>query len=191
MQRFIFPEWTQTFKKWVGLLALGGPVYLVCLIAYGVTPDALRIGYEPVQPVPYSHALHAGEARDRLSLLPLHRRARRSLRGASGGDVHELSLEGEGGLRRPLADSPGLQREHAGEVDAGPRPAGLRLLQSHGARERRDRLRDLPRPHRSDGARVPGQAADDGVVRELPPQPRALPSQPGERHQDGLRAPRR
>jgi menaquinone reductase, multiheme cytochrome c subunit len=61
MPRFTFPEWTETLKKWINLLVLGGPVYLVALIAYGVTPDALRIGYQPEQPVPYSHALHAGE----------------------------------------------------------------------------------------------------------------------------------
>lgn len=61
MSRFIFPEWTETLKKWVNLLILGGPVYLVALIAYGVTPEAIRIGYQPDQPVPYSHALHAGE----------------------------------------------------------------------------------------------------------------------------------
>jgi menaquinone reductase, multiheme cytochrome c subunit len=61
MPRFIFPEWTETLKKWVNLLVLGAPVYLVALVAYGVTPDALRIGYQPDQPVPYSHALHAGE----------------------------------------------------------------------------------------------------------------------------------
>jgi len=61
MSRFIFPEWTETLKKWVGLLVLGAPVYLVALIAYGVTPEAIRIGYQPDQPVPYSHALHAGE----------------------------------------------------------------------------------------------------------------------------------
>ena len=61
MPRFTFPEWTETLKKWINLLVLGAPVYLVALIAYGVTPEALRIGYQPDQPVPYSHALHAGE----------------------------------------------------------------------------------------------------------------------------------
>ena len=61
MSRFIFPEWTETFKKWVGLLVLGAPVYLVALVAYGVQPEAIRIGYQPDQPVPYSHALHVGE----------------------------------------------------------------------------------------------------------------------------------
>jgi hypothetical protein len=61
MSRFVFPEWTEDFKKWINLLVLGAPVYLVVLIAYGVTPEAIRIGYQPDQPVPYSHALHAGE----------------------------------------------------------------------------------------------------------------------------------
>jgi menaquinone reductase, multiheme cytochrome c subunit len=61
MARLIFPEWTETLKKWIGLLALGAPVYLVLLIMYGVKPQAIRIGYQPEQPVPYSHALHAGE----------------------------------------------------------------------------------------------------------------------------------
>jgi hypothetical protein len=61
MSRFLFPEWTETLKKWVSLLVLGAPIYLVALIAYGITPEAIRIGYQPEQPVPYSHALHAGE----------------------------------------------------------------------------------------------------------------------------------
>lgn len=61
MPRFTFPEWTETLKKWINLLVLGAPVYLVALVAYGVTPQALRTGYQPEQPVPYSHALHAGE----------------------------------------------------------------------------------------------------------------------------------
>jgi len=60
-QRFIFPEWTEQLKKWISLLAVGAPIYLVLLIMYGVKPDAIRIGYQPEQPVPYSHALHAGE----------------------------------------------------------------------------------------------------------------------------------
>src|SRR3954469_3651820 len=61
MSRFVFPEWTETLKKWISLLVLGAPVYLVALIAYAVTPEALRIGYQPDQPVPYSHALHVGQ----------------------------------------------------------------------------------------------------------------------------------
>jgi hypothetical protein len=61
MPRFIFPQWTETLKKWISAIVIGAPFYLVALIAYGVTPEAIRIGYQPDQPVPYSHALHAGE----------------------------------------------------------------------------------------------------------------------------------
>jgi len=62
MSRFIFPEWTQTLKKWVGLLALGAPLYLVVLLWMVLEqPETLRVGYQPDQPVPYSHALHVGE----------------------------------------------------------------------------------------------------------------------------------
>jgi hypothetical protein len=45
----------------VGLLVLGGPIYLIALVAYGKAPEAIRIGYRPKQPVPYSHELHAGQ----------------------------------------------------------------------------------------------------------------------------------
>jgi len=61
MSRFQFPEWTDKFTRWVVLLVLGAPIYLVGLVAYGVSPEAIRIGYQPVQPVPYSHAVHVGQ----------------------------------------------------------------------------------------------------------------------------------
>ena len=182
-----FPEWTETLKKWISLLALGAPVYLVVLIAYGVTPEAIRIGYQPDQPVPYSHALHAGRARHRLPVLPHDGRARGEGRGAAGGDVHELPLARQEGLGSARADPRGLRRERAGALDARPRPSGLRLLQPHGARERGDRLRDVPRPHRSDGQGLPGQAADDGVVHQLPQESEAVSPRSREHHEDGLR----
>ena len=61
MTRFHFPEWTNRMTKWVLLLVAAAPIYLIALVAYGVAPQAIRIGYQPVQPIPYSHALHAGE----------------------------------------------------------------------------------------------------------------------------------
>ncbi len=61
MSRFTFPEWTQTFHKWVLLLVGGAPPVIFLLIYFGVSPEAIRLGYQPKQPVPYSHALHAGE----------------------------------------------------------------------------------------------------------------------------------
>lgn len=48
--------------KWViAGIALALPVYVVLLAAYGASPEATDVGYQPVQPVPYSHALHAGQ----------------------------------------------------------------------------------------------------------------------------------
>lgn len=61
MARFVFPQWTEQFKRLVGLLVLGGPVYLIGLIVFASTPEAGDAGYQPDQPVPYSHALHVGQ----------------------------------------------------------------------------------------------------------------------------------
>jgi hypothetical protein len=44
-----------------GILAGFGALYVVALLYYGIHPQAMDIGYEPEQPVPYSHALHAGK----------------------------------------------------------------------------------------------------------------------------------
>ena len=43
------------------MLLGGAPVYLTFLIWYGASPKTTDVGYEPQQPVPYSHALHAGQ----------------------------------------------------------------------------------------------------------------------------------
>jgi hypothetical protein len=37
------------------------PVYVVGLVSFGASPKTTDVGYAPAQPVPYSHALHAGE----------------------------------------------------------------------------------------------------------------------------------
>ncbi|MGB0952951.1 MAG: cytochrome c3 family protein [Planctomycetota bacterium] len=37
------------------------PIYLVVLIAYAFSAENLNPGYAPEQPIPFSHALHAGE----------------------------------------------------------------------------------------------------------------------------------
>lgn len=57
----IFPRWVDSLRPAV-LLALGGaPVYLLTVLYLGGSPKTLNVGYRPEQPVPYSHALHAGE----------------------------------------------------------------------------------------------------------------------------------
>jgi hypothetical protein len=58
---FVFPRWVDELKPLVLGLGLGFPVFLVFLVWYGGSPATTDVGYAPAQPVPYSHALHAGE----------------------------------------------------------------------------------------------------------------------------------
>jgi hypothetical protein len=123
-------------------------------------------GRQPVQPVPFSHALHAGELGLDLPLLPQRGGEGRARRRASDADLREL----------PHADPP---REP--EPREGPRRATrtgmpiewikvaqgrrLRVLQPRRARAPRRQLRRVP-PARvePDGARAPRAAALDRLV---------------------------
>lgn len=59
--RLIFPKWLDTLKPVIGGLLAVVPVYLLGMVYYGGSPRTTDVGYQPDQPVPYSHALHAGE----------------------------------------------------------------------------------------------------------------------------------
>lgn len=37
------------------------PIFAVTIVTYGFSPAATDVGYMPTQPVPYSHAVHAGK----------------------------------------------------------------------------------------------------------------------------------
>lgn len=58
---FVFPRWTTAIRPLVAVILLGGPLYLLTLAYFGGSPRTLDTGYAPKQPVPYSHALHAGK----------------------------------------------------------------------------------------------------------------------------------
>lgn len=57
----IFPKWTNRLPRniLIGVLIVGGSV--TAGITYYMTPKYSRIGYQPVQPVAFSHDLHAGQ----------------------------------------------------------------------------------------------------------------------------------
>ncbi len=57
----IFPKWLDRLRPIVGIVLLTAPLYVGGIIYFGFSPKATDAGYEPDQPVPYSHALHAGE----------------------------------------------------------------------------------------------------------------------------------
>jgi menaquinone reductase, multiheme cytochrome c subunit len=58
---FVFPKWTNILRPALAVLLVLVPTYLVLLLAYGASPQTTDVGYQPRQPVPYSHALHAGQ----------------------------------------------------------------------------------------------------------------------------------
>jgi hypothetical protein len=60
--RFLFPAWFN--KAWLFLILPGlalAPAYGLGMFYYASFPKAVTVGYEPKQPVPYSHALHVGK----------------------------------------------------------------------------------------------------------------------------------
>jgi hypothetical protein len=57
----LFAPWTNQLVKLIGGLIVGGLVYTVVLVALATSPKTNMPGYKPQQPVPYSHALHAGK----------------------------------------------------------------------------------------------------------------------------------
>jgi menaquinone reductase, multiheme cytochrome c subunit len=58
---FLFPRWANLMVRAAVPLALGGGMYTAVLAVYALNPVTTDVGYAPVQPVEYSHALHAGD----------------------------------------------------------------------------------------------------------------------------------
>ncbi|MEM6334324.1 MAG: cytochrome c3 family protein [Planctomycetota bacterium] len=58
---FIFPKWANYLLPLVIVGVLGGAIYFPIFVNYGLGAPNLKIGYAPEQPVPFSHAVHAGK----------------------------------------------------------------------------------------------------------------------------------
>jgi Cytochrome c7 and related cytochrome c len=57
----IFPQSANKIPLLVAAVALVLPAVAVAFVWYYFSPSFTDVGYQPVQPVPYSHKLHAGE----------------------------------------------------------------------------------------------------------------------------------
>ena len=57
----IFPPWFDNLVKALGLLAVFGGLHFLAVVYLGFNPSTTDVGYQPVQPVPYSHKVHAGD----------------------------------------------------------------------------------------------------------------------------------
>ncbi len=56
-----FPAWLDRARPLAGVSLVVVPGYLLFLLYFGGAPSTTDAGYQPRQPVPFSHALHAGE----------------------------------------------------------------------------------------------------------------------------------
>lgn len=56
-----FPPWSNGVRALLPVLVIGGLSYVTALFWYGASPLTTDVGYEPEQPVPFSHALHNGK----------------------------------------------------------------------------------------------------------------------------------
>ena len=58
---YVFPKWSNALLPTLCVLAAVGPLYAALLVTYGFSPLTTDVGYQPVQPVPFSHRMHAGQ----------------------------------------------------------------------------------------------------------------------------------
>ncbi|MEM9825792.1 MAG: cytochrome c3 family protein [Planctomycetota bacterium] len=63
MQRFLFPRWVNPLIALLGIAAVPGAIFAAAMGGLITDPQTLNVGYMPEQPVPFSHAIHAGQLR--------------------------------------------------------------------------------------------------------------------------------
>lgn len=56
-----FPPWIDRIRPLLSVVLVVVPFYAIGLAYYASSPETLDIGYSPKQPVPFSHAVHAGK----------------------------------------------------------------------------------------------------------------------------------
>jgi menaquinone reductase, multiheme cytochrome c subunit len=61
MSGYHFPQWIDRARPLAGAALVVIPAYLVAMVYYAGSPQTTDVGYSPVQPVAYSHAVHAGD----------------------------------------------------------------------------------------------------------------------------------
>ncbi|MHC4809804.1 MAG: cytochrome c3 family protein [Planctomycetota bacterium] len=58
---FVFPRWSNLLLPAALIVGLTAPLYVVLMVAYGFSPKTTDVGYQPTQPVPFSHEIHSGQ----------------------------------------------------------------------------------------------------------------------------------
>jgi hypothetical protein len=58
---FVLPKWLDEILPVAGVVLGLAPVYIILMVWFGLSPKTQSVGYAPVQPVDFSHAIHAGQ----------------------------------------------------------------------------------------------------------------------------------
>ena len=61
LERFHFPRWANYLFPALLIVAIGVLTYIPLLGTLAISPDTRSVGYQPEQPIPFSHAVHAGK----------------------------------------------------------------------------------------------------------------------------------
>lgn len=56
----LFPKWTNKVPAFLALGAGTAGLFVVLVVSFWFSPKHTDVGYQPWQPIPYSHKLHAG-----------------------------------------------------------------------------------------------------------------------------------
>lgn len=59
--RFLFPDWANYLLPILVLIGIGVLTWIPLVVGLFLSPQTTDVGYQPQQPVPFSHKLHAGE----------------------------------------------------------------------------------------------------------------------------------
>jgi hypothetical protein len=142
----IFPKWTNRLPL---MIIIGGGLITTAVTAgvwYYFTPKYFRVGYQPIQPVAFSHATHAGQLG--IDCRYCHSTVEKSWFSNIPSSSTCMNCHNQ-----VLKDDPRLALVRESAATGKPIPgadssrAGLRLFQSLGARHARHQLRGMPRSH--------------------------------------------
>jgi len=61
MRGFLLPRWVDRIRPLLAAALALGPLYVIGLAYLAGSPKTTDVGYTPKQPVPFSHAIHAGD----------------------------------------------------------------------------------------------------------------------------------
>ena len=168
----IFPERSNQLALVLGLGLPLGLVAAVAFVWYYFSPWYTQVGYQPTQPVPYSHRLHAGD----LEINCRYCHARVDVSPVAGVPPTQVCMNCH---RLAKKDSPLLQPIRDSAASGFPvRWVRVHELPDYAYFNHAAHVHagvgcvDLPRSHRPDGGGPPGEAAQHGLVSRLSPRPR-------------------